>query len=387
MQFVEVKDEKGWKLFHQVPHLIYKADPNWICPLRGDVEAIFDPRVNKTLDNGEAACFVLQNDKEELLGRIAVFVDHERNKTQKYPIGGIGFFESLPNQEYAFALFEKAEEWLRKRGIKAVDGPINFGEREKFWGLLVKGFYPPLMQENYQPPYYQKFFENWGFIPFEQILTLKGYSKDIQFERLKKVKEHLEKRYDIHVEILNYSRLEKYAEDFCVVYNAAFNKFQHFKPLEPPQVIKIMEEARPIVDEKIMCVAYFEDQPAGFCALFPDINPLLKHANGKLNWRTLPGFFLRKMLATTYNVKGIGFGVHPEYKTKGIFAFIIDFLGTERNIKRYPNMYLTTVRAHNKEAISIYEKLQVDVDRVHIAYRKALEKGVEITPFEFMNVD
>ena len=152
---IEVKDKEGWKLFHKAPHIVYQNDPKWICPLESDVEGIFDPKKNKALQNGEAACFVLLDENGKPAGRITAFIDHKRNQALPFPVGGIGFFDCIHHKSYAFALFEKAETWLREKGAKAVDGPINFGERDKFWGLLVKGLYPPLYQESYNPPYYQ----------------------------------------------------------------------------------------------------------------------------------------------------------------------------------------------------------------------------------------
>jgi len=44
---------------------------------------------------------------------------------------------------------------------------------------------------------------------------------------------------------------------------------------------------------------------------------------------------------------------------------------------------LTTVRAHNYEAVSVYRKLAVHVDRIHVAYRKPLKEGIPVEPFEF----
>lgn len=387
MQFIEVKDRKSWKLFHKAPHIVYKGDPNWICPLEKDVEAIFNPKFNKAFSDGEAVCYALLDETGRPAGRIAAFIDHERNKTQPQPIGGIGFFECLNDQRYAFALFDKAEQWLKERGVKIVEGPVNFGERDKFWGLLVKGFEPPLFQENYQPPYYRAFFEKRGFIPFEQILTLKGDTSNIPVERLGQLAERLKKRYNLTTKALDYAGLEKYAQDFCEVYNATFNQFRHFKPILPEQVVAILKEARPVADPNIMAMAYYEGKPAGFCALLPDINPLLKAAKGKLNWRTIPGFLLRKALAKQYNAKGIGFGILPEYRNKGVFAVIVDYMARPANRARYPFMYLTTVRAHNKDALGAYENLVVEVDRIHIAYRKPLEKGIEIIPFEFLVKD
>ena len=57
-----------------------------------------------------------------------------------------------------------------ERGMEAMDGPINFGERDKFWGLLIDGFHEPLYGMNFHAPYYQKLFENYGFqIYFNQL--------------------------------------------------------------------------------------------------------------------------------------------------------------------------------------------------------------------------
>jgi hypothetical protein len=54
--------------------------------------------------------------------------------------------------------------------MEAMDGPINFGERDKFWGLVIEGFIEPLYGMNYNFPYYKDLFENYGFkIYFEQL--------------------------------------------------------------------------------------------------------------------------------------------------------------------------------------------------------------------------
>ncbi len=387
MQILEVKSQNEWRLFHKVPHLVYRNDPNWICPLEGDIRSIFNPAENKAFADGEAALWVLLDEKGRPAGRIAAFIDHDRNKKQPYPLGGIGFFECINNAGFARALFEKAEDWLKERGANAVDAPINFGERDKFWGLLVKGFDPPLFQENYHPAWYRAFFENRGYQPFEQILTLKGKSTEMDLTRLKSISDRIRaKGADIRVESYRPEKLEQYARDFCEVYNASFAHFEHFKPIEPAQIIKLMNQVKAVIDPGIICIAYYEGRPAAFCALFPDVNFLLRHAKGRLNWRTLPGFFLRRALAKTFNAKGIGFGVHPDYQSKGVFPFIIEFLASSDNIKKYPYMYLTTIRAHNAEIIALYRRLNVEVDRVHIAYRKALEPGVPIEPFPFIEV-
>ena len=44
---------------------------------------------------------------------------------------GIGFFECINNQSAANLLFETSITWLKEKKIEAMDGPINFGEKDK----------------------------------------------------------------------------------------------------------------------------------------------------------------------------------------------------------------------------------------------------------------
>jgi hypothetical protein len=53
--------------------------------------------------------------------------------------------------------------------MEAMDGPINFGERDTWWGLVTEGFHEPLYRMNFNAPYYRELFENYGFRVFEQI--------------------------------------------------------------------------------------------------------------------------------------------------------------------------------------------------------------------------
>lgn len=383
---IEVKQAKDWKLFHQAPHLVYAENPHYIFPLEKDVEDVFNPEVNKRFENGEAWCFVLLEDGNPV-GRIAAFIDHEHNARQPFPVGGIGFFECVNQEEYAALLLNHATELLHEKGMKAIDGPINFGERDRFWGLLVKGFdQPPLYQENYQPPHYREWFEREGFRPYEQILTFRGDSRNIPFKRLGAIAQRAKSRAPIRIRPMSFDDIDDFAKDFAVIYNASFSRFPHFHPIKPKQIARIMRQAKPIADPQLACLAYYDDHPAGFIMLFPDINPLLKHAKGKLNFRTIPRFLIKQKLQKSFNAKGLGFGVHPDFQSKGIFAILVDHLGSPRNLSRYPRMYLAGIRTQNHEIRSMYDKMQVEIDRVHVAYRKMLDDSIAFEPNEFIEV-
>ncbi len=114
-----------------------------------------------------------------LAGRIAAFIDRNTASTYDQPTGGMGFFECINDQEIANLLFDTARDWLRDRGMEAMDGPVNFGETDKYWGLLVDGFTHPSYEIAYNPPYYQGLFESYGF---KTYFKQEGFHLDVKKE-------------------------------------------------------------------------------------------------------------------------------------------------------------------------------------------------------------
>ena len=118
MQLIEVTDKKSSKLFHKLPHLIYKKDKNWAAPLEGMIESTFNPAKNKTFRNGKAIRWILLDERKQVIGRIAAFVNFNLSKTYEQPTGGCGFFECIDNQEAANILFEAAVNWNKQPTVK-----------------------------------------------------------------------------------------------------------------------------------------------------------------------------------------------------------------------------------------------------------------------------
>ncbi|MGZ8538132.1 MAG: hypothetical protein ACXWV9_07700, partial [Flavisolibacter sp.] len=145
MQIIEVKDPRSAKEFIKVNVLINEANANYIRPLDKDINDVFDPKKNKAFRFGKVTRWILKNDTGELIGRIAAFTNKKyRNKGDDIKVGGIGFFDCINDQQAADLLFDAAKHWLLQEGTEAMDGPINFGERDRWWGLEVHGFQPPL---------------------------------------------------------------------------------------------------------------------------------------------------------------------------------------------------------------------------------------------------
>src|SRR5690606_30535133 len=124
MKIKEVNDKKTRKAFLELPLALYKNDPNFIRPLDNDVEFVFDSKRNKYFRHGECIRWILLDDNEKVIGRVAAFINRKTAKTFEQPVGGLGFFECIENKEAAFLLFDTGKNWLLERGMEAMDGPI-----------------------------------------------------------------------------------------------------------------------------------------------------------------------------------------------------------------------------------------------------------------------
>ena len=76
-------------------------------------------------------------------------------------------------------LLDVARHWLGQRGMEAMDGPINFGERDKWWGLLTEGFYEPLYGM-FNLPYYSQLLEIMAFNPSFTNCVLDLTSEEVE---------------------------------------------------------------------------------------------------------------------------------------------------------------------------------------------------------------
>ncbi len=135
----KVVSERQKREFLNFPTRLYRDDKNYIRPLDKDLEKIFDPKINKFFSFGICERFLFLDSDKNTVGKIAVFVNSKYKQEQ--PTGGIGFFDCVNDQETANYIFDYASKWLQEKGMEAMDGPINFGERDQFWGSVDRWLY------------------------------------------------------------------------------------------------------------------------------------------------------------------------------------------------------------------------------------------------------
>jgi hypothetical protein len=377
MKVVEVITKQDKKEFIDFPKELYKTDPCWVCQLDSGIESVFDPSKNHNFKHGEAIRWILKDNDNHTIGRIAAFIDRVRSSANKQPTGGIGFFEVVEGKEAAFVLFKTALEWHTSKGMEAMDGPINFGENDNNWGLLVDGFVQQGFGMPYNKKYYRAYFEEFGFKNyFEQY----SYHRDVRDndnkivrfpDRIMKIAEWLSRRPGYSFHHFEFRNKEKYVKDIVEIYNSTWSVFKEdFTPLDPVILEESLEKAKLIIDEKLIWFAYFNYKPIAFFVLFPDLNQILKHFNGKLNLINMIRFVYFKATHKMTRMRAVVGGVHPTYQNSGVESAI--FLQLYKVFKKKPwfnELELSWVGDYNPRMLAIYEALGATKAKTHITFR------------------
>lgn len=324
MKIVEVKTPELAKKWVQCPIPLYKGDPNYIRPIDNDIEKVFDPKKNKSFRHGRATRFLLVDPKGAPIGRAAAFVnDRTATKNNDQPTGGMGFFECVDDQDAANMIFDACKKWNEEQGMEAMDGPVNFGERDGWWGLLAEGFYPPTYQMNYNPKYYIPLFENYGFkLYFKQHVLFRNLQDPVQPRFLEKY-DKLMRQPGYSFTHIKKKQLVKFAEDFRTIYNEAWARHGGVQQMRKEQAMSIMKAMKPILCEELVWFGYHQDKPIAFFIMIPDMNQIFKNFGGKLGlWQKLVTKY-KIMFRKIDQCYGVIFGVVPEHQGKGVDAGLI----------------------------------------------------------------
>lgn len=324
MKMIEVTTARLAKEFIAVNVLVNKDDPNYIRPLDKDINMVFDPSKNKAFRFGEVVRWVLKDDQNKLIGRIAAFINKKyKSKGDEGLVGGMGFFDCIDNQAAANLLFDTAKNWIEQRGAIAMDGPINFGERDRWWGLLVEGTEPPLYCINYNPPYYKALFENYGFKPFFNQICFTLNVKDRVEEKFYKRHAALNANPDFSSDYIRKNNLKKYAKDFTTVYNKAWAGHGGLKQMDEKMVLKMFESLKAVMDERLNWIIYHKKEPIGIWLNIPDLNQWFKYLNGNFGIFGKLKFLWYKYTKPCNKFVGLIFGIVPEFQGMGADAYMI----------------------------------------------------------------
>ncbi len=369
--------------FLMFPVRLYRNDPNWIRPLDQDIEDVFDPKKNKMFKHGECIRWILQNEAGQTIGRVAAFIDHDKAHKEDQPTGGMGFFECIEDEKAAFLLFQACKDWLASKGMEAMDGPINFGEREAWWGLMVQGWdFEPTYKMPWTKEYYIAYFENYGFQDyFKQFVYTSPIREVVVSPNVEEKAQRVYANPDFTFQHIEKKELAKYTEDFRSIYNKAWAKFPGVKEMSIEQARSLVNSMKPIIDEQLIWFAYAGGEAVAFFIVIPDLNQIVKHLNGKFGLlQKLKLLYLLKWKKVVTRTCGLIFGVIPDYQGKGVeSAIALRFrqAGRDNPDYQYDTIDMNWVGDFNPRMNRFVSQLGTRIDKSYITYRYLFDRTKE----------
>lgn len=378
MQLIEVNNAATARDFIKVNVLMNEDNLNYIRPLDKEINDVFDTAKSKAFKYGEAKRWILKDGTGKLAGRIAAFTSSKYiNNGTAFATGGFGFFDCIDDNDVAKTLLDAAKNWLQSKGMEAMDGPINFGDRDKWWGLMVEGFgKPPLYGMPYNPPYYEKLFENYGFKNYYNQYYYAMSVKDKLPEKFPERYAKFKAKPDYAARHISRQHLEKHAEEFATVYNAAWAQHGEAKEISAKDIMKLFNKMKAVMDERLIWFAYYKNEPIAMWINIPDLNEYFKHFNGKFGLIEKLRLLWMKKNHTCRIFTGVAFGIVPKFQALGIDSYMIYEASLLIQPQNWYDRYEMGWAADwNPKMVNIYKSLGASQSRRMVTYRYIFDES------------
>ncbi|MDZ4184215.1 MAG: hypothetical protein U1D97_04445, partial [Desulfuromonadales bacterium] len=249
------------------------------------------------------------------VGRIAGIIDRHSNECHDEKAGIWGFFECTDDPEVAAALYSSVETWMRQKGMTFLRGPLSPSLNYEA-GLLIEGFdVPPAVMMAYNPPYYQRLADSYGFTKEKDLLAFKIEGEYRLPDWMERLAEKVSKKKGVRIRPVNAKDRDAEFALIREIYNDSWSGNWGFVPLSDDEMLDIKKSVKPFADPDLVFFIHHEEEPVAVCVIFPDINPLLKRLNGRFG---LLG--IAKALLYRREINGLRllmFGVKEKYRQLG----------------------------------------------------------------------
>jgi GNAT superfamily N-acetyltransferase len=317
VRVVPVVSRKQKKQFLQLPWVIYQRDPLWVPPLRSMQREMVGIAPHPFYETNEIQLFIAYRGSE-VVGRIAAILNHGHNQRYNEKRGFFGFFESIDDQEVASGLFDAVAAWFAERDIHQLRGPTNPSLNHEV-GLLIDGFdKSPTFMMTYNPSYYVKLVEGYGFEKSQDLLSFYGHIDMLPkiHERYGPVSEQIVDHFGLKIRSLDQKRFMDDVTAFLNLYNESLVNTWGFVPMSDGEVRHMARGLRRLLVPELALVAELDGRVIGVLLGLPDYNPRIREINGRL----FPFGFLHLLRnkRAIKKVRMISTNVLPEYQRMGV---------------------------------------------------------------------
>ena len=365
-----VESAEDLQRFLDVPAAIYGKNPNWVPPIRSDIEKQLGPDASFRAYGKLQGFIALQ--EGQLVGRIVASVNQRLVDREGEAIGLVGYFECVDDEPVALGLFGAAAEWLRSQGMTKVRGPIDLSTHNNCQ-MLIDGFEePPMVMMPYNLPHYPTLWERFGFEKAKDAYAYRFEPHEMagQFEKAYKIAT----KSGVNFRPIA-TKGEAFERDVRSLYRLFTETFANNWSSTPRTEDEFFEEAKSLqtlVDPDLFPIAEIDGEMVGFFMALPDYNVVLKKVNGKLDFIGILKFLWFRR--TIERVRVVAFAALPEHRRKLIPLAMVHlaFQGGTKKEKRYTWAELGWVYEDNMSSRKIVEKAGGKIYKTYRIYEKAL---------------
>ena len=359
--------------FITFPWQIYRDDPLWVPPLIPERLKVIDPQRGAFFLRGIAEFFTAWRDGK-MVGTICTADDRTTNAQRNMRDCMIGFFECIDDYNVAEAMFQHAANWAKAHQLKTLYGPWNL-EYEDGYGVLVEGRdRPPVLMCGHTPPYYQAFFENFGFKPArgDNLAYEITYAMaKPALEQVARLSDRLRKRGHIHIRQADLAHWEEEVDRVLFLLNAALAHLPDFIPWQREALKADLEPLLQIVDPELILFAEVEGKTVGWFPGIPNINEALIHANGlRYPWDYARLWWYARRQPECLAIKSVL--VLPEYWDTGVAILLFDEMAKRVVKKGYTWTDLSLTSDDNPYTPTLAERVGARLYKRYRVYRMEL---------------
>ena len=273
-----VDNKARLKDFIHLPWSIYRNDPNWVAPLLIEQKQRYSSK-NPFFERARWQAWVAYR-KGKPVGRISAQIDPLHLERYANQTGHFGSLEAENDPAIFSALFQAAETWLVREGMRQVTGPFTLSINEEA-GLLIDGFdTPPRIMMGHNLPYYGAHIEANGFVAARDLLA---YHQPPSYEFSPTVKRLLARLSGrIHLRHLNRKALDSELGILRHIFNDAWSENWGFVPFTEAEFREVGKAMTLLLDDDFVQIAEVDGEPAAMIIGLPDINQAIQDLNGRL---------------------------------------------------------------------------------------------------------
>ena len=374
IEITAVRTQRERKVFLTFPWKIYKGDPLWVPPLLSERLKVIDPARGLFFKDGTAELFIAWKDGVPA-GTLCLAEDRNASRVKGFPECMFGFVECIEEYKVFQAMFDHAETWALARGMRSLYGPFNL-DREDSRGILIEGRdRPPAILCGHHPPYYQTFFEHYGFQKSGEDGL--AYAIDIDLnnpkvQRLRRLADQVRMRNpNFSVRSANLQDFDHEIDRIVFLQNEGLKHLSDMIPYTRADIETMILPLLDLVDLELILFAEVDGEPAGFFPGIPNFNEVLIHLNGlRYPWDVLRYLRYKNTKPKCIAIKSVV--VAPPYWDRGVAILLFDEMARRAAARGYRWADLSLTGESNVDTWPLAHHMGAQVYKRYRFYKKEL---------------